>query len=64
MEAIWMFLAYACSGKIKVYQMVAKSNFLNGELEEEVCIEQRKVFLLSEKEDYVYRLKKEIYGLM
>ena len=35
MEAIWMFLAYACSRKIKVYQMDVKSAFLNGELEEE-----------------------------
>ena len=32
MEAIQMFLAYACSRKIKVYQMDAKSTFLNGEL--------------------------------
>ena len=27
MEAIWMFLAYACSRKIKVYQMDVKSAF-------------------------------------
>jgi len=40
MEAIRMFLAYACSKRIKVYQMDAKSYFLNGELEEEVYIEQ------------------------
>ena len=31
MEAIQMFLAYACSRKIKVYQMDVKSSFLNGE---------------------------------
>ena len=30
MEAIQMFLAYACSRKIKVYQMDVKSAFLNG----------------------------------
>jgi len=30
MEAIWMFLAYSCSRKIKVYQMDVKSTFLNG----------------------------------
>ena len=34
MEAIRMFLAYACSRKNKVYQMDVKSAFLNGELEE------------------------------
>ena len=34
MEAIRMILAYACSKRIKVYQMDVKSTFLNGELEE------------------------------
>jgi hypothetical protein len=34
-----LILAYACSKKIKVYQMDVKSMFLNGELEEEVYIE-------------------------
>ena len=63
MEAIQMFLAYACSRKIKVYQMDVKLAFLNGELEEEVYIEQPKGFPLSEKEDHVCRLKKALYGL-
>ena len=63
MEAMIMFLAYACSKRIKVYQMDVKSTFLNGELEEEVYIEQSEGFLLSEKEDYVCRLKKDLYGL-
>ena len=49
MEAIRMFLAYACSRKIKVYQMDVKSAFLNGELEEEFYIEQPEGFLLSVK---------------
>ena len=47
MEAIRMFLTYACSRKIKVYQMDVKSAFLNGELEEEVYIKQTEAFLLS-----------------
>jgi hypothetical protein len=41
MEAIPFLLAYACSKNIKVYQMDVKLAFLNGELEEEVYIEQR-----------------------
>jgi len=44
-----MFLTYACSRKIKVYQVDVKSTFLNGELEEEVYIKQLKDFILSEK---------------
>ena len=63
MEAIKMILAYACSKRIKVYQMDVKSTFLNGELEEEVYIEQPKGFILSEHGDYVCILKKELYGL-
>ena len=42
--------------------MDVKLAFLNGELEE-VYIEQPEGFLLSEKEDYVCRLKKALYGL-
>eukprot|EP00253_Pinus_taeda_P015531 PITA_15531 len=63
MEAIKMFLAYACSRKIKVYQMDVKLAILNGELEEEVYIEQPEGFLLYDKEDCVCRLKKALYGL-
>ena len=43
--------------------MDVKSSFLNGNLEEEVYIEQPEGFLLSKNEDYVYRLKKALYGL-
>ena len=44
METICLILAYACSKNFKVYQMDVKSAFLNGELEEEVYIEQPKGF--------------------
>jgi hypothetical protein len=46
MEAIRFLLAHACSKNIKVYQMDIKSCFLNGELEEEVYIEQPEGFQL------------------
>jgi hypothetical protein len=51
MEAIRFLLAYACSKNVKVYQMDAKSAFLNGELEEEVYIEQPEGFQFSENTD-------------
>ena len=63
MEAIKMIFPYACSKRIKVYQMDVKSSFLNGELEEEVYIEQSEGFLLSEHGDFVWRLKKALYVL-
>ena len=34
LEAIQMFLSYATHNKFKVYQMDAKSAFLNGDIEE------------------------------
>jgi hypothetical protein len=34
LEAIRMFLAYVCYKQFKVYQMDAKSSFLNGDLKE------------------------------
>ena len=40
LEAIRMFLAYAIQKGFKVYQMDVKSAFLNGELKEEVYVEQ------------------------
>jgi hypothetical protein len=63
MEAICLLLAYACSKNVKVYQMDVKSSFLNGELEEEVYIEQLEGFQLLENTDYVWKLKKALYGL-
>jgi hypothetical protein len=63
MEAIHFLLAYACSKNVKVYHMDVKSYFLNGELEEEVYIEQPEGFQLSENTNYVCKLKKALYGL-
>ena len=46
LDAIRMFLAFACFKNIKSYQMDAKSSFLNGNSEEEVYIENPKGFIL------------------
>jgi hypothetical protein len=63
MESIRLIVCHACSKIIKVYQMDFKSNFLNVELEEVVYNEQLEGFLLSEREDYIFRMKKPFYGL-
>jgi hypothetical protein len=63
LEAIRMFLAYAFHKKFKLYQMDAKSTFLNGDLEEEVCMEQPEGFSLKNHSNYVCKLKKALYGL-
>ena len=43
--------------------MDLKSPFLNGDLEEEVYIEQPKGFILGNDEKLVCKLKKDLYGL-
>jgi hypothetical protein len=53
LEAIRMFLAYACHKRFKVYQMDAKSTFLNGDLSEEVYMEQPEGFKLSDSPNLV-----------
>jgi hypothetical protein len=63
LEAIRIFLAYACHKRFKVYQMDVKSTFLNGDLNEEVYMEQPEGFELSDSPDLVCKLKKVLYGL-
>ena len=62
-ELVRMFMAYVVHKKFKVYQMDVKSTFLNGDLEEEVYIEQPIGFPLTDEKDVVCRLKKALYGL-
>ena len=46
-----------------IYQMDVKSAFLNGDLQEEVYVEQPPGFVIAGKHDMVYRLHKALYGL-
>ena len=63
LEAIRMFLALSIFQKFKVFQMDVKSAFLNGDLDEEVYIEQPDGFILGNDPKLVCRLKKALYGL-
>ena len=63
LEAIRMFLACAAHSNFRVYQMDVKSAFLNGELEEEVYVEQPPGFENADHMDFVYLLFKALYGL-
>ena len=63
LEAIRIFLAYTAYKKFKVFQMDVKSDFLNGELEEEVYVEQPPGFVDPKFPNHVYRLDKALYGL-
>ncbi|XP_047264106.1 uncharacterized mitochondrial protein AtMg00810-like [Capsicum annuum] len=48
--------------KWSLYQFDAKSEFLNGELEEEVYFAQLQGFEISGQEEKVYQLRKALYG--
>ena len=47
----------------QIHQMDVKTTFLNGELKEEVYIEQPEGFVAHNKETHVCRLMKALYGL-
>lgn len=62
-ETIRTLLAIAAHLKLTVYQFDVKSAFLNGELKEDVYIEQPKGFEVHGKKEHVYKLDKALYGL-
>ncbi|KAL8108741.1 hypothetical protein AgCh_025001 [Apium graveolens] len=63
LEAIRIFLAFVAHSNFKVYQMDVRSAFLNGELEEEVYVQQPPGFEDPEFPNFVYKLLKALYGL-
>ncbi|GJR69166.1 retrovirus-related pol polyprotein from transposon TNT 1-94 [Tanacetum coccineum] len=62
-EAIRIFLAFAAHMNMVIYQMDAKTAFLNGNLREEVYVSQPDGFVDKDKPNHVYKLKKALYGL-
>ncbi|KAL8146620.1 hypothetical protein AgCh_004375 [Apium graveolens] len=63
LEAIRILMAFAAHKKFKLYQMDIKSAFLNGYLKEEVYVKQPPGFIHEKYPNYVYKLKKSVYGL-
>jgi hypothetical protein len=61
--SIRMIIALTASMGWKLHQMDVKTTFLNGEIGEEIYIEQPDGFVIHEKESHVCRLKKALYGL-
>ncbi|GJS16213.1 retrovirus-related pol polyprotein from transposon TNT 1-94 [Tanacetum coccineum] len=62
-EAIRIFVAYAAHKNMIIYQIDVKTDFLNGELKEEVYISQPEGFVDQDNPSHVYKLKKALYGL-
>ncbi|KAD3067701.1 hypothetical protein E3N88_35581 [Mikania micrantha] len=62
-ETIRVILALAAKEGWFVHHLDVKSAFLNGELTEEVYVQQPDGFAVKGKEGLVYRLRKALYGL-
>ncbi|KAG7553295.1 hypothetical protein ISN45_Aa06g038290 [Arabidopsis thaliana x Arabidopsis arenosa] len=63
LETVRLIISLAAQNKWKIHQMDVKSAFLNGDLEEEVYIEQPQGYIVKGEENKVLRLKKALYGL-
>ncbi|GKC06701.1 retrovirus-related pol polyprotein from transposon TNT 1-94 [Tanacetum coccineum] len=62
-EAIRIFIANSAHKNMTIYQMDVKTDFLNGELKEEVYVSQLEGFVDQDNPSHVYKLKKALYGL-
>uniref|UniRef100_A0A2N9EBZ3 Reverse transcriptase Ty1/copia-type domain-containing protein n=1 Tax=Fagus sylvatica TaxID=28930 RepID=A0A2N9EBZ3_FAGSY len=61
--SIRMLIAIAVLYNLEIHQMDIKTAFLNGELDEEIYMEQPEGFIVPGKEKKVCRLVKSLYGL-
>ena len=61
--SIRMLIAIAVLYNLEIHQMDVKTTFLNGDLDEEIYMEQPEVFIVPGQEKKVYRLVKSLYGL-
>ena len=61
--SIRMLIAITAVYKLEIHQMDVKTAFLNGDLEEEIYLEQPEGFIVSGQEQKVYWLIKSLYGL-
>nr|GEX47189.1 retrovirus-related Pol polyprotein from transposon TNT 1-94 [Tanacetum cinerariifolium] len=59
-EAIRIFLANAANKNIMVFQMDVKTEFLNGELQQEVYVSQPEGFVDQDNPSHMYKLKKAL----
>ena len=62
-ESIRIIVAMAAQFKWKLHHLDVKSAFLNGYIEEDIYVDQPEGFIKREKENYVLKLRKALYGL-
>ena len=62
-SSIRMLIAIAVIHNLEIHQMDVKTAFLNGDLDEEIYMEQPEGFIVPGQEKKVCRLIKSLYGL-
>ena len=63
METVITVLALTAQHQLPVFQLDAKSDFLNEELKEEVYVKQPQGYIIKGQDDKVYRLREALYRL-
>ena len=63
LETVRIFIAFAAHVRYPIYQFNIKSAFLNGELKEDVYVDQPEGYVAIGNEHKVYKLHKALYGL-
>ena len=61
--SIRMLIAIASLNNMEIHHMDVKTAFLNGELHEEIYMEQQEGFVVQSQENKVCKLVKSLYGL-
>ena len=61
--SIRMLIAIATLHSLEIHQMDVKTAFINGDLNEEIYMDQPEGFVCSGQENKVYRLVKSLYDL-
>ncbi|GJS65401.1 retrovirus-related pol polyprotein from transposon TNT 1-94 [Tanacetum coccineum] len=61
-EAIRIFVANVAHKNMTIYQMDVKTDFLNGELKEEVYVSQLEGFVDQDNPSHVYKLKGSLWS--
>ena len=61
--SIRIVLSLAAKYGLKLHQMDVKTAFLNGELDEDIYMEQPDGYVDEDHPDYVCKLKRSLYGL-
>jgi hypothetical protein len=62
-KSVWILLAIAAYFDYEIYQMDVKTDFLNGNLTEDVYMTQPEGFVDPKHAGKIYKLQKSIYGL-